>query len=156
MFSGAWKVKSSRMGPGTPFPMIFLDLDTFQNIFVRFYHFMDAVVICVMQVSCRFSHPLTLLRFPAEVISTVNTTSGTSQWKSLPPYLGNTYPAWIQDPDSRILNPGSWIQDLGPWVQDPGLRTLDSGSWIQDPGFRILESGSWIQDYTTLFHTISD
>ena len=33
----------------------------------------------------------------------------------------------LQDPGSRILDPGSWIQDLGSRIRDPG-------SWIQDPG----------------------
>ena len=54
--------------------------------------------------------------------------------------------SWIQDPVSGILEPGSWIQDPGSWIQDPGCRILDLGSWIQDPGSRIWDPGSWILD----------
>jgi len=42
----------------------------------------------------------------------------------------------IQDPRSRILDPGSWIQDPRSRILDPGSYILDPTSWIQiiDPG----------------------
>ena len=53
----------------------------------------------------------------------------------------------IQDPGSRILEPGPQIQDPknldpGSWTQDAGSKIEDPGSWIWDPGSRIQDPGS--------------
>ena len=48
---------------------------------------------------------------------------------SLVAEISDLFLSGIQDPESRILYPGSWIQDRGS-------RILDPGSSIQDPGRR--------------------